>query len=1074
MTRLRGITLQEFKLKDTEVEQSRTLVANSNAKANQALAQLKATQAEYGQLRVAYNDTSAQASQLETQVTELRSEVAELPDLRQDIDSLEFQVDQLRSKRDELISAQREIDNLKAELAQRRSEANELTRAQQEIAKLKEEVSQLRAASPGDQLAYKRVKELEDENLELRNELAKVAETRVEQAELITGPNQEQGEPAAGTSNGCSPSVKDQQLAQQGRQIATFNEEREAWGRTLDANKQLLDSWRNKAQRSDYELEKLRAEHATCTHEYMTAPRSPVPSPVATGPVPSSVSLPPDKGGQPSHPVASSRPPDFPFSRTAQSLTSLEGPGLPSGQPGYVGNPYLPPRFHSSIITGAAGFSSGQPSYPDHRGGQPTQYSGPHQGGYTLPNNHGPMRARHLSSAELGKVARYIQRFTPSPQGATDTQTYLEEIDAHLAEYGPVATESKIKLIGFTASREVTNFIRRQADDVRGHWASIREAIIEEFTDHRNPAGLTAAGAVNQFKDEGVHAYYTRLRKAFFGECNTPDIEENLNFKTLFVANLQPFVRRQLPLSLEPSLVRASELKALARKAFERERPKPAGERHIFSLRLEGGHSRKTNPEKAPGNKASQQGRDGRDQYRRGDYTVPSWREKSASCEHNRPPSRDSRHRGSSRDRGQSPFRKIRFSDEGTDEPKSLWSGESSNRPVVRESNDSTGDKQRVSMDMDVGTKLIAAALRPQLTAKGNNPDQTGDQSKRKVHKGGTKPEPVLCLSMSSVVATEGNTDLSRPDSPPPMNNADSGAEIVPDTSPITHDTLSKVNTAGINPLAVGHNATGTGHTGPALAENHDKVLAIQPKLTETPGPKRVLARILQKGPYRELYIAVTLEQELVQEALLDTAADISLMSRSLFQSLQDHLHRDNREINLCYHPIRFLPYAKSGAKLDQAALCHIQVGPMAMVHPIYVSELDQVPLLVGRDLLLRLQPIIDLSEGGFTVSTTLRRPEPFRSTEFVESYSLATMTQEATAAPVSNPTQLVCLVARASARAPQTPPLITRGCDEGYRLFVSAISIFVFLMTVRLCVSLVTSFTGGSITHQHLETKWP
>ena len=671
LTRLRLITLQEFKDKDTEVERSRTLVEKSNARANQAVAQLGTAQEEYGQLKTAYHDVKAQASKFETQVTELRSEVAEIPDLRHNIESLEDEMGRLSSKKDELDSALLEIDNLRAELAQRRSEANALTSAQQEIAKLREEVSRLQAASPGDHLAHTKVVELQDENAKLRSALAKEGETREEQAKLINSFSQERGE-----------------LREQISKLQAVV--------TSDANKQLLESSGDKAQRSDHELGNLKAGHATRPHEYVadsTALRSPVPSPVVTGPVPSSISLPPDTGGRPSIPVASSRPPDFSSSHAAQSLTSLRGPGLSSGQHGYVDSPDLPPRSHPSTVPGTAG----QPSYPDHRGGQPTQYSGPHQGGYTLPINRGPRRPRILTGDEVRRVAKHMQRFEPRPGGTIDTQAYLEDIDAHLDEYGFVATESKLKLITCTASRDVTNFIRRQTDNARGHWPTIRQAIIEEFTDHQTITGITSAMDIKQYRDESVHAYYTRLRRAFFGECNIPEMEENVSFKSLFVHNLQSSIRRQLPLDLEPAEKRATELKALARKAFERERPNNRGEREVFDLQLKGGYTQRAR-------------QDGQDQYRRGDHPVPSWnRDRSASYNHSRPPSRDDRHRGPPRDRSQSPFRKSRSVDGETDElaPK-----------------DPTVDRPHLSLSMDILAKLVAKAWKSESAPKAEEPSQ--------------------------------------------------------------------------------------------------------------------------------------------------------------------------------------------------------------------------------------------------------------------------------------------------------------------------------------------------------------
>ncbi|KAL1264158.1 hypothetical protein QQF64_004513 [Cirrhinus molitorella] len=55
--------------------------------------------------------------------------------------------------------------------------------------------------------------------------------------------------------------------------------------------------------------------------------------------------------------------------------------------------------------------------------------------------------------------------------------------------------------------------------------------------------------------------------------------------------------------------------------------------------------------------------------------------------------------------------------------------------------------------------------------------------------------------------------------------------------------------------------------------------------------------------------------------------------------------------------------YSHTGLQMKHVAPIHLTVGPMDLVHPIYISPLKTYPLLIGKDLLNCFEPLIDTSQ---------------------------------------------------------------------------------------------------------------
>ncbi|XP_016111417.1 uncharacterized protein [Sinocyclocheilus grahami] len=100
----------------------------------------------------------------------------------------------------------------------------------------------------------------------------------------------------------------------------------------------------------------------------------------------------------------------------------------------------------------------------------------------------------------------------------------------------------------------------------------LREALIKEFADPESEQGLVAALETRQGRHESPQAYYSRLRRAHFGTRNEPNMENDLNFKTLFLRNLHPGVNHHLGVLACPRTMNAQQLRDLAQKAYGKQK----------------------------------------------------------------------------------------------------------------------------------------------------------------------------------------------------------------------------------------------------------------------------------------------------------------------------------------------------------------------------------------------------------------------------------------------------------------------------------------------------------------------
>ncbi len=188
---------------------------------------------------------------------------------------------------------------------------------------------------------------------------------------------------------------------------------------------------------------------------------------------------------------------------------------------------------------------------------------------------------------------------------------------------------------------------------------------------------------------------------------------------------------------------------------------------------------------------------------------------------------------------------------------------------------------------------------------------------------------------------------------------------------------------------------------------------------SQTPVPQ-LLGDLIEKGIARNFYLSIIIERHIRVEALLDTGADITLMSTELLKEVQEGTKRTNGTLKLQRCELNVQAYSHTGLQLKHVAPIHLTVGPMDFVHPVYVSTLNTYPLLIGKDLLNRFEPLIDFKH--LKIWTQVREPLPCQSLDSNESQCQVTdttpksMTDEAVTEPRSGPSTnandpLLCLL---------------------------------------------------------------
>lgn len=176
--------------------------------------------------------------------------------------------------------------------------------------------------------------------------------------------------------------------------------------------------------------------------------------------------------------------------------------------------------------------------------------------------------AQGMTFEDLNKLAKNITQFNPNSTEGPDIQTYIRDINFHLEVRPHVTDRDRFYLLRSTSSPKVRSFLDRQPAHVKSNYQLLCETLSKEFTDPESEHGVLIALETKQGRQETPQAYYNRFRQAYFGAHNEPELEEDVNFKTLFLRNLHPGLSHHLGVVACPKTMTIQQLRDLTHKAY--------------------------------------------------------------------------------------------------------------------------------------------------------------------------------------------------------------------------------------------------------------------------------------------------------------------------------------------------------------------------------------------------------------------------------------------------------------------------------------------------------------------------
>uniref|UniRef100_A0AAV2LGK3 Uncharacterized protein n=1 Tax=Knipowitschia caucasica TaxID=637954 RepID=A0AAV2LGK3_KNICA len=501
------------------------------------------------------------------------------------------------------------------------------------------------------------------------------------------------------------------------------------------------------------------------------------------------------------------------------------------------------------------------------------------------------------SDRDFDRIARHITRFDPRPGIPTNTRSYLRVVEFHADRIPHASQDDKIFLIRLTSNGEVNDFIERQPKAIKHDYNELCKAILAEYSDYGASGTLTAAMAVKQAHNELAECYYHRLRQAFFGNRNYEGMEEDTNFRALYLQNLHPNLSQLLGVYACPLTQDIRQLKTLVARAqgkhLLKTQVKPHTQPTVYSvenhMELEG----------APTARKHKWGTDHGPQRNNHKHTDP----KNGQPRDQHLPQYGERRAGQADGKDRAPQR-------------------------------SHQDRTATTINKDNLSREEQSLLRTLLRKAREKPDNAD----------------VFAVSVSD----------DAENAPYHMDDGLGGQELNDDYSNApTVDTCYDQRDVMVIQV---NSITDPREDGPSTT------------ICEPPF-HQFMGDLQQRGTYGKLYLPVILEDQWEHEALVDTAADISLIGEDLFGKLQSMASKSHRHLKTQPCDLGITPYSQVDTTIRKMALMRLTVGPMTLVHPVYISPFNTHPLLLGQDLLNRFKPLIDYQR--LKIWTQVREPLP-------------------------------------------------------------------------------------------------
>lgn len=121
------------------------------------------------------------------------------------------------------------------------------------------------------------------------------------------------------------------------------------------------------------------------------------------------------------------------------------------------------------------------------------------------------------------------------------------------------------------------------------------------------------------------------------------------------------------------------------------------------------------------------------------------------------------------------------------------------------------------------------------------------------------------------------------------------------------------------------------------------------------------LGELIPVGPVGRVHVEVILQDTLTSQGLCDTGAEISMISRELFDELQTALQRKNETLQMMPSKLTYSGCEGTHMRPLGKVMMKLTFNGINMNHPLYVVQYPEKELIIGIELLNRLKPIVNL-----------------------------------------------------------------------------------------------------------------